>query len=151
MERQKNNDLFYMRYLRANAVNKDSNELMDNVIEKRKRIGADVPGMKNIRMGRKQSLKVRYNLTEEQVIEMHNKQEGLCAICGSTISKCNQHIDHDHKTGKIRGLLCSRCNHAIGYFNDNPEYMEAGAKYIRNNLAISIENNENSIVQTTNL
>ena len=52
---------------------------------------------------------------------------GKCAICNSTE---DLKIDHCHKTKKIRGLLCSRCNLGIGLFDDNPERLTQAAKYV---------------------
>lgn len=52
------------------------------------------------------------------------KQNHKCAICGTTnwgrISPC---IDHDHKTGKVRSLLCNRCNRTLGFIEDNPDLL----------------------------
>ncbi len=62
-----------------------------------------------------------HNITEEQYIEIFNKQKGRCNICGKHQDelKTALHIDHNHLTGKIRGLLCMKCNRGIGYLNDN--------------------------------
>lgn len=63
-----------------------------------------------------------YDLTPDQLIAMREACEGKCAICGQeeTHSKKNGHVmplavDHDHKTGKVRGLLCYRCNTMLGF------------------------------------
>jgi hypothetical protein len=61
-------------------------------------------------------------------------QNGVCAICGTDHpgGRGNTfHVDHDHDTGKVRALLCSKCNNGIGQFNDNPELLEAAAAYLR--------------------
>ena len=50
-----------------------------------------------------------------------------CEICGSTERLC---IDHDHKTGEVRGLLCNRCNFALGFINDDMNLIENSIKYI---------------------
>lgn len=57
------------------------------------------------------------------------KQKGKCAICGSN----NQRMcaDHDHVTGKFRGVLCNNCNRALGLLRDNALYMERAADYVR--------------------
>lgn len=55
----------------------------------------------------------RYGLTQERLDEMTAEQGGLCAMgCGAAISD----IDHDHATGKVRGLLCRRCNVGLGFY-----------------------------------
>lgn len=70
---------------------------------------------------------------------MLKDQNGVCKICNkpeTTVDKRNGKtidlsIDHDHKTGVVRGLLCSKCNKGIGYFNDNPELIIVAANYIK--------------------
>lgn len=56
-----------------------------------------------------------------------------CGICGATESsggKKQLHVDHDHTTGKIRGLLCNHCNLGIGHFKDDTELLQAAIKYL---------------------
>ena len=68
----------------------------------------------------KQSLKKRYKITLDQYNEMYRKQESKCGICGiheSNITK-KLNIDHDHRTGKARELLCQKCNIALSYFEN---------------------------------
>lgn len=69
--------------------------------------------------------------------ELRKTQEDCCAICSSktsvgTMSNGNKLcIDHDHITGKLRGLLCGACNIGIGHFNDKPELLIKAANYLR--------------------
>jgi hypothetical protein len=60
-------------------------------------------------------------------------QDGCCAICGRPESALEEplEIDHDEKTGVVRGLLCGRCNRAIGLFDHMPELVDWAAKYLR--------------------
>ncbi|SRR6266852_4238048 len=51
-----------------------------------------------------------------------------CAVCGEIMK--NPHGDHDHKTGKFRGLLCEFCNHGLGNFRDSPAFLRAAANYL---------------------
>jgi len=70
----------------------------------------------------KSNLKTCYNLTVEEYNEMVKRQCGVCLICGKPDKRRNLGVDHDHKTGKIRGLLCSGCNGSLGWyelFKDN--------------------------------
>lgn len=60
---------------------------------------------------RRDSLRIRYGLTVEQYDEMVEAQEGRCAICRRDVKLC---VDHDHDTGKVRALLCHRCNILVG-------------------------------------
>ena len=62
-------------------------------------------------------------------------QGGLCAICGHPLKKAN--TDHDHKSGLVRGLLCARCNRALGRFGDSLLLILAAAKYLTNPPAVA--------------
>lgn len=62
--------------------------------------------------------KYRHGITDEQFVNMLNNQNYQCAICGDKITH-SSHLDHDHKTGKIRGVLCPYCNHGLGEFKDS--------------------------------
>lgn len=69
----------------------------------------------------------KYNLPYEEYINLSNQQNGLCAIC-KTIEI--QVVDHCHTTGKVRGLLCGRCNTGIGLFLDNVESLKNAIDYL---------------------
>lgn len=71
--------------------------------------------------------------------EMLEKQGGRCAICGCDPTKNGQRlaVDHCHEQGHIRGLLCTRCNLGIGYFDDDPQRSAAAAEYCANIRAMS--------------
>ena len=66
-------------------------------------------------------------MTVAQVDAMHAAQGGSCAVCRKPISKF--HIDHNHNTGKVRGLLCHRCNVMIGGWDDKA-WLEAAMRYM---------------------
>lgn len=59
-----------------------------------------------------------------------NEQGGRCAICGSPPFKAHLDADHDHKTGKVRGLLCNRCNTALGNFQEDVEILRKASSYL---------------------
>lgn len=65
-------------------------------------------------------IKRRYGITQEDHQAMLAAQHGKCAICGSEHRLC---IDHDHSTGKVRKVLCDRCNRALGVVDDDPELL----------------------------
>jgi len=62
---------------------------------------------------------------------MLNEQNGVCWICGGKSGKKRLAVDHDHKTGEVRGLLCKRCNRMLGYYRDNAESFARAAAYLR--------------------
>lgn len=63
---------------------------------------------------------------------MLQDQGGVCAICLGPPSAFDCYcVDHDHVTGKIRGLLCSKCNSAIGLLQDDPNVVDRAAIYLR--------------------
>ena len=76
--------------------------------------------------------RVKYNMTREDRDSMIKSQNYQCAICGYFFkSEKHTHIDHCHTTGKIRGILCSYCNMAIGLLKDSTEIIENAAKYLK--------------------
>lgn len=77
----------------------------------------------------------RYGITELEYSEILAKQGGHCALCPATTFLPGQNkslaVDHDHASGKVRGLLCQPCNLMLGYARDLPEKLEEGASYLR--------------------
>jgi hypothetical protein len=69
----------------------------------------------------------RYGLTKEQLAALIAAQEGHCAICKE---RSALHVDHDHTSGKIRSLLCTRCNKGLGFFQDRADLLEVARKYL---------------------
>jgi hypothetical protein len=79
---------------------------------------------------RNRHLKRKYGITLTERNTLLEKQDHKCAICLEEENDRRLQIDHDHITGKIRGLLCSRCNVAIGLFLDNPDFLILAAAYL---------------------
>ena len=85
---------------------------------------------------RKVRLKIRFDITIEQYDKMFEQQNGLCAICGEPETAENQYgvirlaIDHDHKTGKIRALLCRGCNQLLGCAKENTITLQSAINYL---------------------
>ncbi len=75
--------------------------------------------------------KFKYGLTGAQVIEMMESQRRRCAICDAPLDVHRFHVDHDHTSGKVRGLLCRFCNNGLGMFRDNIPALERAASYLR--------------------
>lgn len=84
-------------------------------------------------------LKRTYGITYDDYLELFNFQNGKCKICdgvgeeskGERRSHITLAVDHCHKTGKIRGLLCRKCNMGLGHFNDSSELLTSALSYIR--------------------
>lgn len=80
---------------------------------------------------RKQDLYYQYGLTPEQYDELVLAQDGVCAIChkicksGKALS-----VDHDHTSGQVRGLLCTKCNTALGMLDDDRILLERALAYL---------------------
>ena len=80
----------------------------------------------------------KYGITPENYKELFTKQEGKCAICSSSeVSVArrsyNLFVDHDHKTGKVRGLLCHHCNTGLGHYRDNTVILQKAIEYLNAN------------------
>jgi hypothetical protein len=80
---------------------------------------------------RKSHLKRKYGMTIEDYDRMLEAQGGGCAICGRPPREdISLHVDHDHETGRIRGLLCFPCNNTLGDFKDDATRLYAAADYL---------------------
>jgi hypothetical protein len=78
---------------------------------------------------RNRTLQKKYGLSTIDYEEMYKKQNGECKICRKSFPRLS--VDHNHKNGKIRGLLCIKCNAALGSFQDSPEIMKRAIQYIK--------------------
>jgi len=110
--------------------NKDKEAL--RVKEKNKRFIRNNPNYHKDR-----SLKQKYGITYQDYVTLYNEQEGKCGICSiflpleSKIFTEILNVDHCHSSGKVRGLLCHRCNKALGLFDDNTSTLEQAMRYLR--------------------
>lgn len=87
-------------------------------------------------------LRRSYGLSEHEYRIMWNAQKGLCAICGKSETRSHHNgtplslsIDHCHKTGAARGLLCNKCNAGLGYFGEDPKSLLMAWLYISDWIA----------------
>lgn len=93
---------------------------------------------KNPDARRNVDFKRKFGITVDEYNDLLMKQEGVCGICKNpetaldhrTKQIRNMAVDHCHTTGKVRGLLCSKCNTALGSFKDNVEYLKAAITYL---------------------
>lgn len=72
-------------------------------------------------------LRYRYGLGLEEFGQLSEAQNHACAICGNVVLL---HVDHDHASGAVRGLLCAPCNQGIGLLRDDPERLQAAIDYL---------------------
>lgn len=86
---------------------------------------------------RNDNLKRLYGITEEAYQVLLEAQHYVCKICGAPYGskkRANLCVDHDHQTGRIRGLLCESCNKMLGFSNDNPTLLLRAIQYLKGNL-----------------
>lgn len=76
------------------------------------------------------TLKSQYGLTEEDYNQLLQAQNSACAICNEALPLC---VDHNHRTGKVRGLLCRVHNAGLGQFGDDPRLLRKAAEYLEKN------------------
>lgn len=79
---------------------------------------------------RKHNVKRYYGLNWEEYQLLLKKFKNKCGICGGR-DKNDLSVDHDHQTGKVRGLLCNNCNNGLGRFKDSYQLLEKAMKYLR--------------------
>lgn len=80
---------------------------------------------------RRMNLK-KYGITVEDKENMCKNQNGCCAICVNPFKNARDtHVDHDHLTGKVRGLLCSRCNLILGHAKDSQIILKSAIQYLK--------------------
>lgn len=74
----------------------------------------------------------KYGITQKDYNKYFKIQRGECAICHIHQKDLKQKlcVDHDHKTGKVRGLLCKKCNIGLGYFKDNRKLLKSAVDYL---------------------
>lgn len=91
---------------------------------------------KHKKMARKSKLKREYGISLEEYDGMLSKQGGVCANNGCMARKSRQgfrlNVDHDHKTGEVRGLLCSDCNLSLGMLGDDVGKIAGLISYLEN-------------------
>lgn len=80
------------------------------------------------------NLKRMYGIDLLQYSELKKKQNNLCAICNRRPITKSLFVDHCHTSGKVRGLLCCKCNTGIGMLEDNIEFLENAIKYLKEHI-----------------
>ena len=75
-------------------------------------------------------LRWKYGISEVDYQRMFTQQKGVCAICARPSLKGVLDVDHDHATGRVRGLLCNPCNRGLGSFQDDPIRLAEAVRYL---------------------
>lgn len=90
---------------------------------------------------RARDLRIKFGITPEIYDTILANQNGVCAICSKSCTSGKLlAVDHDHNTGKVRGLLCMKCNTGLGKFLDSPELLRKSANYLESN---NLQNQQN--------
>jgi len=135
MNRKEYSHMWYLKNKKRILI--ERKEYRKNHIEKYKEYGR-IWYQKNknkIKEERKNyQLNYKYGITKADFNNLLLAQNNKCLICGQPLDLTNPHnvhIDHSHKRGVIRGILCANCNKAIGFLKDNPEYVYNAYKYLK--------------------
>jgi hypothetical protein len=85
-------------------------------------------------------IKIKYGISQDQYNVLFERQSGCCAICKTHQRTLHRKlaVDHDHHTGKVRGLLCAKCNCGLGNFNDNLNVLMKAALYLEANDFVNL-------------
>lgn len=111
--------------------NIESKEWYENNKERKKQLSQQYRDIK-----KNQDLKKSYKITLDDYNRMLAEQGESCKICSTHQNQLKRRlcVDHDHATGKVRGLLCDTCNRSLGLLKDNIEVMKKAVKYLEESL-----------------
>lgn len=119
-------------------------EKYKETIQKRKYKQKEYYSLPEIKLKyRKKFIERKFNISYSDYEKMQIKQNNKCAICGNEENSADKDylsVDHNHESGDIRGLLCTRCNVGLGYFKDNIQNLKNAINYLENenNVFISL-------------
>ena len=125
----------YFRSWCKKCIAKDSRKYRERnrkLLSERARAYSQTP--KGMLSRYKCQMKLKYKLEVEDIVKMYDNQRGCCAICKQSLispdSKELPHIDHDHTTGVVRGVLCATCNKGIGHLQDDADLCIRASTYL---------------------
>lgn len=121
-------------HLAADKERRERPEVKKREVQRRKQHRKDHPEVYRLR-SKKEKL-AKHGLTIEDYERLLAEQRGGCALCGSTDRLC---VDHDHETGRVRGILCFKCNTAIGMLGDSAAGLRRAFEYLDAMAAIVSE------------
>jgi len=140
---QNNRDKFRVKPEHRDERNRKRREQYASNPELQQKLKADAKKWRESNPQKAKRIRIRkYGLSYEQFEQMVLDQGGKCAICGYSDRKKPLFfpvIDHCHKTGKVRGLLCMNCNQGLGRFKDNATFLKNAIAYLHKNLAALAE------------
>jgi hypothetical protein len=117
---------------RRERIKRDPVAYAEQLANDRKRNREKSVETKRIKVARHRAK--RYGLTPEAVEVLLQVQGGRCPICNTELGKSRSHIDHDHATGRVRGILCLKCNAGIGMLADSPDRLAAAIAYLKRGI-----------------
>jgi hypothetical protein len=86
------------------------------------------------KQAREGHLRRTFGISQKDYADLLARQGGGCAICGRPPKKAALHVDHDHETNAVRGLLCVGCNNALGQFKDSPVLLARASSYLEGDV-----------------
>lgn len=114
-----------LRGMRQDAYDRNP-ELYRQAANRKRKYRREPGGPDSPEGRRRRHLQEAYGITPEDEKRLLESQGGLCPICGSPA----QVVDHCHTTGRVRGLLCQKCNRGLGHFIDNPVMLVRALEYL---------------------
>jgi hypothetical protein len=130
----KNKEILKQKRIAHRAEKKKYNDDHREHLDECQRINRTNNIEKYRRKEKNYNLKKNYGINIDQYNDMLKKQKNKCLICHNEFKPMkNTHVDHNHTTGKVRGLLCTKCNSALGYFNDDINILKEAIKYLKDN------------------
>ena len=117
------------------CVRKRQVEKYHSLTEEQKKQRRERSNCYNPEYRQRYNLRTRFGLTTEEFSDMIVEQNSMCKICGDGFDETNKpQIDHNHETGKVRGLLCRNCNTSLGLLKENTDTILNMISYINDNL-----------------
>lgn len=124
----------------SSRISKYCTDCKDNVLPERNKLIKKDTGNKHYQENKErireaavwQRLVIRYGVTQEMFEDMMTEQDGRCSICNELPNKNRLHVDHNHTTGEVRGLLCTVCNTRLGIL-EIKEWVDKAYNYLYNN------------------
>lgn len=120
------------RRLQTKEQKDNERKYKQRYIDDRKSVEVEIgKGFPKTNMMKLDRLRNRYGISLDEYRHLWHHQDGKCAICSTVFLRASDaHVDHCHSVGKVRGLLCGKCNKAIGSMSDNAEILRAAADYV---------------------